>query len=375
MWGTLLIGFYLIRDTIYRWMTRVSSPLSRLSVVFFLSLCGLIFLSSYVISIKVLRQRIHSNGADLVVVSEFVRDGAGVHRAGHNLIPFAPDEYELYLFHEPYLSATIGKQHFTLVEYMPGCTGLFPQTNSNGVYLLPNPGVDTVLPEEVSMDGYVLRAVTIPERQAGFLRRVYHNGAVFIPYGSLSNIWKKNFTRRSIIRMKSPSADQALALEQAVRLMAKLDKRPMGVMSSAKLLKELGQLTSSQYSFRVGITVGISSIICLLLTSISSLEFRDNRFVYALIGSFGISRVALFLSFILENTVLVALGFATSLAVLWGVRDYITAVLYKSPDITLTLWELEADIRTFCLAFGICILVSSIPIGIAACRPIGKVLK
>ena len=131
----------------------------------------------------------------------------------------------------------------------------------------------------------------------------------------------------------------------------------------------------TQYSFRVWVTLGISVIICLLLTSISSLEFRQNRYVYALIGSFGISRLLLFLSFIVENTFLVTVGFVASLAALWSVREYITGVLYKSPELTLDLWELENDIRTFCLAFGICVLVSSLPIGAAACRPIGKVLK
>lgn len=149
----------------------------------------------------------------------------------------------------------------------------------------------------------------------------------------------------------------------------------MNIISSGKLIEQLDKMESTQYMVRVGVTVGISVIICLLLTSISSLEFRQNRYVYALIGSFGISRFMLFMSFIVENTLLVAMGFATSLTAVWGIRDFITDVLYKSPNITLSLRELDADIRTFCLAFGICVLVSSIPIAIAATRPIGKELK
>ena len=374
MWGTLLIGFYLARDTVYRWLTRMSSPLSRLCVVFFLSLCGLIFLSSYVISIKLLRQQIYSSGADLVIASEFISAG-GVHRAGRSPIPPNPAKYERHLFHESFAAATIGQQNYQLVEYMPGSTRLFPRRLHNTIYLLPVQPTQKSMPEKLQLDGYSLQAVTIPESQAGLLRRLYQSGAVFVPYGSLNTLWQNGYMRRYVLRMKDATAAAVQRQEQALQQLAKLDKRNLHVMSSGKLLEELGEMERTQYSFRVWVTVGISAIICLLLTSISSLEFRQNRYVYALIGSFGISRFLLFLSFIIENTILVTVGFVASLAALWSVRGYITGVLYKSPDLTLDLWELENDIRTFCLAFGICVLVSSLPIAVAACRPIGKVLK
>ncbi len=340
----------------------------------FLSLCGLIFLSSYVISVKVLRQRIHRSGANLVVAAEYMERGS-VHRSGHELVQADPSRYDLYVFHEAFVGAVTGRQRYSLVEYMPMGTNLFPRTESNGMYLLPAAPVQQAGPEEVSLDGYSLRAVTIPEKHAGILRRLYREGAVFIPYGSLSNIWQNGYMRRYVMRMKNPTAQQVQEQEAALSLLGKLDKRRLNILSSGKLMEQLGELENTQYSFRVWITLGISTIICLLLTSISSLEFQQNRYIYALIGSFGINRFLLFVSFIIENALLVALGFAASLAAVWGVRDYITRVLYKSPDITLSLWELENDIRTFLLAFGICVLISSIPIGIAACRPIGKVLK
>ena len=374
MWGSLLIAFYLARDTVYRWLTRMSSPLSRLCVVFFLSLCGLIFLSSYVISIKLLRQRIHRSGADLVIASEFV-SADEVHRAGHSPIPPNPEKYERHLFHEAFTTATIGQQNYQLVEYMPGSTRLFPRRLHNTIYLLPVQPTQKSLPEKLQLDGYSLQAVTIPEQTSGMLRRLYQSGAVFIPYGSLNTLWQNGYMRRYVLRMKNATAATVQRQEQALQQLAKLDKRNLHVMSSGKLLEELGEMERTQYSFRVWVTLGISVIICLLLTSISSLEFRQNRYVYALIGSFGISRLLLFLSFIVENTFLVTVGFVASLAALWSVREYITGVLYKSPELTLDLWELENDIRTFCLAFGICVLVSSLPIGAAACRPIGKVLK
>lgn len=374
MWAAIQILFYLGRDTLHRWVSRISSPMARISVVFFLSVCGLVFLSNYVVSLKLLRQRIHRNGADLVIAVE-MHNNSIKRRTGHSDIPPQPDAYNLYLFNESFTSATVGTQHYSVVEYMPGCSTLFPATKHNNSFVLPSLPCKQMLPEKVSIEGYPINTVTIPENQARILRRLFQSGAVFIPYGSLNSIWQHGFIRRSVLQIKNLYSSVILQHENALKLLAKLDKRNLNIMSSGKLLEELAEMEKTQYSFRVWITVGISSIICMLLTCISSLEFRQSSHVYALIGSFGVSRFLLYLCFLIENTILVAAGFVVSLVAVWSISDFITRILYKSPDINLSLWELENDIRTFLLAFGICIAVSSIPVGIAASRPIGKVLK
>lgn len=374
MWATLQIGFYLTRDTLHRWRTRVSSPLARLSVVFFLSVCGLVFLSSYVISVKILRQRIHRSGGNLVVATEMVHDPAK-RKAGRSVISPAPEKYNLYLFNEAFATASVGTQHYSMIEYLPGSTSLFPAATKCTTYLLPAIPTRHMVPEKVNMEGYTLQTVTLPEEKAGMLRRLFQSGAVFIPYGSLNTVWDNGFMRRYVMQMKNFNAEAVQRQENILLQLSKLDKRNLHIISSGKLLEELGDLEKTQYKFRVWVTVGISAIICTLLTCVSSLEFRQSSHIYALMGSFGVNRAVLYLCFLLENVVLVAAGFAASLATIFYVSDYITTVLYKSPDIRLSLWELENDIRTFLLAFGICILVSSVPIGVAACRPIGKVLK
>lgn len=374
MWGAVQILFYLGRDTLHRWFMRLSSPMARVSVVFFLSVCGLVFLSSYVISVKVLRRQIHHSGANLIVVTE-VQQNNTQRRTGRSLIPPRPEQYHLYQFNQSFTFASIGQQHYPVVEYLPGCTSLFPATSHCNTFLLPALPGSSLLPEKIQMDGYPVNAITIPEKRARMLRRLFQSGAVFIPHGSINTIWEGGYIRRYVLQMKELSAPVIQQQETMLKLLSKLDKRNLSIMSSGKLLEELAELEQTQYAFRVWVTVGISGIICALLTCISSLEFRQNSHVYALIGSFGINRVVLYLCFLIENTILVATGFAAALAAVWGISDYITRVLYKSPDISLSLWELEADIRTFLLAFGICVAASSIPVGIAASRPIGNVLK
>lgn len=73
MKSLILTFLYLAKDTLHRWLTRLSSPLARVLVVFFLSLCALCFLGSYVISTKVVRDRIVTRGGDLVYTTVFAQ--------------------------------------------------------------------------------------------------------------------------------------------------------------------------------------------------------------------------------------------------------------------------------------------------------------
>ncbi len=71
----ILTCLYLFKDTLHRWKERPASPLSRILVAFFLSLCALSFLANYVLSAKMLHDEIRKNGADLIIVFDTVRDG------------------------------------------------------------------------------------------------------------------------------------------------------------------------------------------------------------------------------------------------------------------------------------------------------------
>ena len=110
------------------------------------------------------------------------------------------------------------------------------------------------------------------------------------------------------------------------------------------------------------ITLGISAIICLLLTSISSLEFQQNRYIYALIGSFGINRFLLCLSFLVENAVLVAVGYYFNTALMKSegrsysdYSNFDVNIIFSLPDLmrlpvdrytrSLVLFKAEKDLE------------------------------
>lgn len=366
------ILLYLMQETLYRWGMRFSSPLSRFFVVFFLSFCGLAFLSSYVLSVQMLRTQINRSGADLIVVTDFMDSGAAL-ASGESLLAPRPEEYELHVFCEPFASVLVGEQPYPLAEYMPDAALLLPPIGNNGVFVIPKQSIPSPRPEQVRIESYLIRAHAIPHHP--LLSRLWPNGVVLIPHGMMPELHNNGCSRRYVLKLTHADVNKIAEWEAVLNGLSRMDKRTLMVMSSRRLMEELAERERSQYRFRVAVSVGISLILCALLTAVSSMEFRQNEYVYALMSSFGVSRFLLYLTFVAENALLVFGGFAAALAALWQSKDYLTHILFQTMDAELNLWDLEDDIRTFCLAFGLCIPISTLPILAAVYRPIGKILK
>ena len=69
MISLILTILYLAKDTVHRWFTRISSPVARVLVVYFLTLSALAALGSYVITLDVVRHELIARGANTVVAA------------------------------------------------------------------------------------------------------------------------------------------------------------------------------------------------------------------------------------------------------------------------------------------------------------------
>ncbi len=375
MSARLFLLLYLLRDTLHRWCKRISSPLSRLLVVLSLSFCGLVFLSNYALSIRMLEDKITRSGADLLIAGEFLSSEKAHLGEGRPLLSAVPGECELYIFHDLFLSGKVGSVSYSVVEYPAEMVRRLPDCG-NAVFVLSDKAVSGTTPVDIDIEGYRLSGLTLNESQAGFLRKLYTGGAIFIPRGSFSlNTLAYGMLRKYVLRFQRLDVEVVARWEQMLTLLSRLDERNLSIISSRQMLQELEQLRQLQYYFRMGIVLGCSFVIGVLLTSISSMEFRQNEYVYALMGSFGISRLTLFFTFVAENTLLVFGGFGVSLLALSYMGPWLVEKLYHLEGYVFSLRILEEDVRIFLTAFTLCLPVSCLPILAAIFRPIGKILK
>ncbi len=379
MKSLILTVLYLAKDTINRWFTRISSPLARVLVVFFLSLSALSALGGAAISTKLVKDRILRQGGDLVFASMSTNPD----------IPSAfPTQQEIsdLLHADSYAVFYVASARTDDNKSLPVYTYDFNRSNQF-LPLMPASGNPTILatgesklapgPNTITINGMQTDAFVrrMPEEHP--LMRVLGNAAVLIQPDLLPpTAASHRGSEQAVIRVRElNSSEDIRKVEQFLRVFMQLEGRRGGVISVSRLLSEMDNVLSKQTQFRVAFCVGISAIVGILLTALAGMEYRQNEYIYTLMKSFGIRPMLLVGAFIMENLVIVGASFAAALALFMYFQRIIVMELLKLGNHTLTLQEIMPEIQLICYTLVACILVSSIPIMAAAGRDIGRVLK
>ena len=385
MISLILTILYLAKDTVHRWFTRASSPLARVLVVYFLSLCALFFLGSYVISAKAIRDKIRSRGGDLVAAFFVIPGGSG-----SPCIPSRAETQDLLGADSvaviPAGSATAGERHTVQIitydfrragQFMPllspsgGPTLLYPEDNAP----LPPGPVDISGISQWSNFTAMVRHLPSDH----LLMRLVQNGALLVPPELVEGMNASNSGSRYIrMLLQVQELENAESLHRISRFLNKLktlEKLEGNVSSAAALLEEMDIILGNQNQCRATFCLGIVAIVGILLTALAGMEYRQNEFIYTLMKSFGINTILLVGTFIMENLVLVSVSFAAAVTTFMYSQKIIVTQFFKMGMYSLELQEIMPEIRLISFTLLFCVLISSIPIMVAANRQIGRVLK
>lgn len=383
MRSLILTVLYLAKDTIHRWFTRLSSPVARVLVVFFLTLCALCFLGTYVISSKVLHDRIRSQGGDLVHAMVYTNSAESA-------------------FHIPTRSELLRQ---TGAESIALCSlgyarnknkksvGLYtyPFSRTAQIYpLLANNGSPTLFyPEDADVSEFIVDVTigqnnepyTVPVRRLPkdhLLNKILNRGGIIIPPDIAENLMPSHAGGMSQILLKienlQSSAD-LIQVEEYLKTFFKLEGADCHVNSAAALLKQLDLIMSNQMQCRAIFCLGIVLIVGILLTALAGMEYRQNEYIYTLMKSFGIHPLMLVLNFIVENLLLVSFSFAAAILSFMHVQHLVVDQFFKLGQYQLTLQEIMPEIELISASLGLCVLISALPIIVAANRSVGRVLK
>lgn len=383
MISLILTVLYLAKDTVHRWFTRASSPLARVLVVFFLTLCALCFLGSYVISAKAIRDKIRGRGGDLVAAFFMLPQ--------ENTATFMPTRQEARqllgadsIIVIPAGNAEVGHRKFVpIVTYDFRRAGQFmPLLSPGGGPALLCPADSPPYPRgplDVSLNqGEDTHTVMVRHLPADhLLMRLQQNGVLLVPPEMLEGISRNRNMNYLRLLFRVEELENAESLHRVCRYLETLkrfEKLDGSVSSAAALLEEMDIILSNQTQCRAAFCLGIVVIVGILLTALAGMEYRQNEFIYTLMKSFGINPLLLVASFIVENLVLVAVSFTGAVIVFMKAQRVIVAQ-FKLGQYSLSLEEIMPEIQLISATLLLCVLVSSIPIVVAANRQIGRVLK
>lgn len=383
MISLILTTLYLAKDTIHRWFTRASSPLARVLVVFFLSLCALCFLGSYVISAKAIRDKIRSRGGDLVAAFFMLPEG------GNPVCLPTQQETQKLLGADSVVVIPAGNAQAEDRKFIPIMTYDFRRAGQFMPLLAPSGGPTLLCPAESALypqgpidlklhgqsEPFTAMVQHLPAEH--MLMRLQENGVLLVQPELVEQIAPNSNARYQRMLLQVNDLQGAESLQRVTRYLntlRKLEGIEGNVSSAAALLEEMDIILGNQNQCRATFCLGIVFIVGVLLTALAGMEYRQNEFIYTLMKSFGIHPVMLVGSFIMENLVLVATSFAAAVAVFMQAQKVIVAQ-FKLGQYSLTLEEIMPEIELISLTLLFCILVSSIPILVAANRQIGRVLK
>ena len=381
MKSLILTVLYLAKDTVHRWLTRISSPLARVLVVFFLSLCALCFLGSYVISAKAIRDRIRTQGGDLVHATVYPANGTNVP------LPNA-EQTERLLGAESVALRSVGSVRVDSRKMLPVFTYDFCRAGQFLPLMAPGGGPTLFCAEgdatfhpgplDVTLQGETV-ARTIMVRwlpKEHLLMRMMPQGVVLVQPDTPGADTATGGMQHMLLRVRNlqSSADLKRA-ERFLQTLFRLEGQQGMVASASSLLEEMDVILGNQTQCRAGFCLGIIAIVGILLTALAGMEYRQNEYIYTLMKSFGIHPLLLVAGFLAENTVLVGLSFWAAVEVFMRSQHIIVSQFFKMGQYSLSLEEIMPEIRLIAAALLLCIAVSALPIMVAANREIGKVLK
>ena len=381
MKSLILTCLYLFKDTLHRWKERPASPLSRILVAFFLSLCALSFLANYVLSAKMLHDEIRKNGADLIIVFDTVRDGEPSKK---NLLQHElPSLYgcDVLVLNDARAGvARVGKTVFPILEYnMESCSFLSALGLEDvATVLLYNPSRSPLQagPCTVTISDFDFSLNASPLPEGHLLGRLYPSGVILAPEGTFSSGQEVPVENcRYIIRVHEMTAARIRSIEEVLNNMVRYDGSMTMVQTHVGLLDRLEVLMGNQTECRTGFSLGIAVIVGILLTALASMEFRQNEYVYTLMKSFGVRPVLLIMAFIVENAFLIGVSFAGAVWAFMKTQRIVLGEFFKLGNSVLTYADIRQDLWLLGISLAGCVLLSSIPVAFSACRPIGKVLK
>lgn len=378
MKSLILTVLYLAKDTIHRWLARLSSPLARVLVVFFLTLAALAGMGSYAISAKIITDKIVDNGGDTVMISCFSTPESPA------CIPTEKEIQEL-LGAESYALISIGsgsdskgsipiytfdfKRMGQILPLMHPKGGPTVLVNSKATSLL---GPCTI---EINKEKHEAVAVKLPDGH--ILNRLIFNRALVVQPDSLP--WGTDINQGNpMLLLRVPdikSAQDTQRVENYFRTYMKLDGRHVSIVSAAAIFKQLEDALSKQLQCRIAFCLGISIIVGILLTALAGIEYRQNEYIYTLMKSFGIRPILLVGAFIVENIILVFGSAVAALYTFIAGQKFIVTQLLRLGNYSISLQEIEIEIQLIAVTLSICIFISAIPVFIAAHRDIGRVLK
>lgn len=377
-----LIAFYLSKDIWSRWLEHPGAVLARLLVGVLMAALLLFAQAGFMIAGRSLESRVARLGAGTLLLTEVAPyDRLDRASLGTLLSPLA-ERAEVIAFRQLSVTARdpLGSDCLVLAYGRETFAALAPALASvppASIYYVAGhlpPGVTT----EVEIDGVLREVVTVTP--PSWLSRLPLFNPLLIVSDEQAVDWLRKGHLEFCLLLSDPSRpDEVRALAEAARGLLTIERRETAqVQSPEVLLDEIQKLNLTRQRIQAAAGLGGGVVLALVFGAIASLEYRQNRYIVALLRSFGAPRTLVLLRYAVEALLLLALaGLGARLlainlhATLFAFAGFEPGLLDRSVLDPYTWTDVSHQLRW--LMAGA--LLSAVPIGVALRQPVGKILQ
>lgn len=359
------IGFYLCRNSARIWLENPLPALGKLVVAALIALMG----SMVMLGVGQLGVELDRRLTDREMLTAFITEDVPAH-----LAPEAADAEA----GGPTEWASGGFEALTVLRL-----GTFADSLESGrlaVIALPVPEAfgfdDDVyllheaypegIPLEIEIEGRWSSALS---RKPGPLKALMGADRTVVASAErLAPLLARGFAKVTVLR-----AEDLASLRRAHRVaevLGQLEGRRLRIQSNLRVLEEIARIREVQARALVWLTFGSSLVLGLVFGSLVWMEFREERYLLALLRSFGVGRATLVLHKLGENLVLAGGGTGLGLAMLWW------AAHRRWGFAGWQFGSLEVVDSGFLWAGAIGgAVLSCVPVAVGLGKPVGLVLK
>ena len=376
------IVFYLWKNTFRRWLESPISPLSKILLVLVLSFFAAAILSLFKGIEKEIAERLARRDLNTVIVKEFVSGKDSRLRLQKSVDEEVmwTQRYGSEKIHQAWRSGSAAQwQDRRVSVYAFSNYELFPELASSPDKI---PEAHLLFRSDSKFAGQLYKEpVSFDDRELSLSVGVFPRWLeahlkdeviVIAPLPLLRTVLERGFFSYTVSELES--LDEVLRYESELRAFHKAEGNRIEITSATAVLQDLEKLQDLQEKARAALVAGCGLILAVVLSSMAWLEFRDDRFLLALLRSFGTPRPWLLLHSLAENIVLVTSGIALvpflwSFLVKKGWISFARLDIYSVPELE---WQ-ELEILAF--AGGVGCFLAVIPVAIGLKKQVGLVLS